>query len=297
MSVPKIPVPAELRAIPRRPPTAHKGDVGQVLVIGGSYGMHGAPLLAAAAALRSGAGLVTIALPRSIYAIAGAAELRATWRPLPESPRGALEPSSLPLLLAACDGADVVAIGPGLGSAAETAQLLRELVPQIEQPLVVDADGLNAFAGEPARIAGRRSVTVLTPHPGELARLTGQKPGHDDERRRVAAVDLAMRAGATVILKGHRTVVSNGLESHFNPTGNPGMATGGAGDVLTGCVAALLAVIEDGLLAARVAAFAHGAAGDLAAFDLGEIGVTATDLVDLLPAALAAHVAPAASAG
>jgi len=286
-----IEVPDELRAIPRRGATSHKGDFGRILVIGGCVGMHGAPLLSAAAALRSGAGLVTIATPRSVYAVAAAAELRATWLPLPETGDGRLEPSALPLLQSACARADVVAIGPGLGAARETVELLQQLVPRITQPLVLDADGLNAFAGAPAHVSGRRPATVLTPHPGELERLSGQKPGDDDESRRLAALDLAMRAGATVILKGHRSVVSNGLASHFNPTGNPGMATGGAGDVLTGCVAALLAVVRDDLAAARIAAFAHGRAGDLAAARLGEIGVTATDLIDELPAALALHVA------
>ncbi len=284
-------VPAELRRVPPRSRTAHKGNFGRLLIIGGCDGMHGAPLLAAAAALRSGAGLVTIALPRSIYAVAGAAELRATYLPLPDNHHGALDPSALPLLLAACTRADVVAIGPGLGSSPATVALLRDFVPQVDRPLVLDADGLNAFAGEPAQIAGRRTATILTPHAGELARLTGQRPGDDDEPRRIAAVDLAMRAGATVILKGHRSVVSNGLESHFNPTGNPGMATGGCGDVLTGCLAALLAVVHEELLTARIGAFAHGRAGDLAAAALGEIGVTATDVIAHLPAALAGHVA------
>jgi len=284
-------VPDELKVVPRRPATAHKGDFGRILIVGGSVGMHGAPVLAAAAALRSGAGLVTIALPRSIYAVAGPAELRATWRPLPDSPQGFLDASSMAALLGAIAHADVVALGPGLGTAPATVALLQELVPRIDKPLVLDADGLNAFAGEPARVAGRRAATILTPHPGELERLTGHRPGSDDESRRLAALDLAMRVGGTVILKGHRTVVSNGLESHFTPTGNPGMATGGAGDVLTGCVAALLRVVENELLAARVAAFAHGRAGDLAAAAIGEIGVTATDLLDQLPEALAAHVA------
>jgi NAD(P)H-hydrate epimerase len=284
-------VPADLRVVPRRSPTSHKGDFGRILVVGGSVGMHGAPLLAAAAALRSGAGLVTIALPRSIYAVAGPAELRATWRPLPDSPQGHLDASSMAALLGAIALADVVALGPGLGTAPATVALLQELVPRIDKPLVLDADGLNAFAGEPARIAGRRPATILTPHPGELERLTGHRPGVDDESRRLAALDLAMRVGGTVVLKGHRSVVSNGLESHFTPTGNPGMATGGAGDVLTGCVAALLQVIRNELLAARVAAHAHGRAGDLAAAAIGEIGVTATDLLAHLPEALAAHVA------
>jgi NAD(P)H-hydrate epimerase len=283
-------VPRALKVIPRRPLAAHKGDFGRILVVGGSVGMHGAPLLAAAAALKSGAGLVTVALPRSIYAVAGAAELRATWRPLPDSQQGFLDASSAGALLGAIAGADVVALGPGLGTAPATVALLQEIVPRIEKPLVLDADGLNAFAGEPARIAGRRPATVVTPHPGELERLTGHKPGDDDESRRLAALDLAMRIGGTVVLKGHRTVVSNGLESHFNTTGNPGMATGGAGDVLTGCVAALLHALQKELLAARVAAFAHGRAGDLAAAAIGEIGVTATDLLARLPEALAAHV-------
>jgi len=282
-------VPPELRVLPRRSPSAHKGDFGRVLIVGGSYGMHGAPVLSAGAAFRSGAGLVTVALPRSIYPIAGPAELRATWRPLPESGAGALEASALPALLAAVAHADVVAVGPGLGSAAGTVALLHEFVPRIDKPLVLDADGLNAFADAPARIAGRCPATILTPHPGELARLTGQRPGDDDEARRLAALDLAMRAGAVVVLKGRRTVVSNGMESHANPTGNPGMATAGSGDVLTGCVAALLHALPDALLAARVAVFAHGRAGDLAAEELGEIGVTATDVCAKLPAALAAH--------
>lgn len=283
-------IPRALKVIPRRRPAAHKGDFGRILIVGGSVGMHGAPLLAAAAALKSGAGLVTVALPRSLYAVAGAAELRATWKPLPDSPQGFLDASSAGALLSAVAGADVVALGPGLGTAPATVALLQEIVPRIEKPLVLDADGLNAFAGEPARIAGRRPATIVTPHPGELERLTGHKPGDDDESRRLAALDLAMRVGGTVVLKGHRTVVSNGLESHFNPTGNPGMATGGAGDVLTGCVAALLHALQKELLAARVAVFAHGSAGDLAAAAIGEIGVTATDLLERLPEALAAHV-------
>jgi NAD(P)H-hydrate epimerase len=278
--------PGELPTLARRRATAHKGDFGRLLIVGGCTGMHGAPLLAAAAAFRSGAGTVTIALPRSLYAIAGAAELRATWLPLPDHD-GQLETQALVPLLAAIKGADVVAVGPGLGRAVGTVALLRELVPRIDKPLVLDADGLNAFAGAPAHIAGRRRATVLTPHAGELCRLTGQEPGADDEPRRVAAVDLAMRAAAAVILKGHRSVVSNGLASHFNPTGNPGMATAGSGDVLTGTVAALLAVVQDELAAARLAAWAHGRAGDLAAARLGEIGVTATDLIEALPAALA----------
>jgi len=286
-----VAIPEELRRLPRRLAIAHKGDFGRLLIVGGSLGMHGAPLLSAAAALRSGAGLVTIALPRSLYAVAGAAELRATWLPLPDHDHGRLDGHALVPLLSACARADVVALGPGLGDAPETAALVRELVPRIDRPLVLDADGLNAFGGEPAHIAGHRKTTLLTPHVGELRRLTGQRPGDDDEPRRLASVDLAMRAGATVILKGHRTVVSNGLESHFNPTGNPGMATAGSGDVLTGCAAALLAVVPDALLAARMAVFAHGLAGDRAAARLGEIGVTATDLIDELPAALTALLA------
>lgn len=289
MSRPRAEVPPELRVLARRKATAHKGDFGRLLIVGGSYGMHGAPVLAAGAAFRSGAGLVTVALPRSIYPIAGAAELRAIWRPLPESSHGVLDATALPALLSAVAHADVVAVGPGLGNAAATVALLQEFVPRIDKPLVLDADGLNAFADAPARIAGRRPVTILTPHPGELERLTGQRPGEDDEARRLAAIDLAMRAGAVVILKGHRSVVSNGLESHVNPTGNPGMATAGSGDVLTGCVAALLRVLPEPLLAARVAAFAHGRAGDLAADEFGEIGVTATDVSAHLPAALAFH--------
>jgi NAD(P)H-hydrate epimerase len=228
---------------------------------------------------------VRLAVPASIYPIVGAAELRATCLPLPERSAGELGEAAEGLLLSAIADSDVVAIGPGLGGHEATRRLLQRLVPAVDKPLVLDADGLNAFAGEPARIAGPRPVTFLTPHPGELARLTGRRCGRDDESRRVAAIDLAMRSGGTVILKGQRSVISDGLDVHFNSTGNPGMATGGSGDVLTGCLAALCCRLSEPMKAARLAAWVHGHAGDRAARRLGENGLTATDLLDELAAA------------
>jgi NAD(P)H-hydrate epimerase len=280
----KPPIPEDLPRLPARAATSHKGDHGRILLIAGSHGMHGAAALAASAAFRSGAGLVTIALPMSIYPLVGALEPRATYLPLPDE-GGGIGSASWLVLERVAARADVIAIGPGLGQRAPTTELLRRLVPAIRQPLVLDADGLNAFGGEPAAIAGSASPRILTPHPGELARLTGQEPGDDPERRRTAAIDLAMRSASCVILKGHRSVVTDGMETHENETGNPGMATAGAGDVLTGCLAAVFAVLRDARASARLGAFVHGLAGDLATAALGETSVTATDLADFLPAA------------
>lgn len=279
-------IPADRKVIPRRARAAHKGDHGRILLIGGSYGMHGAVALAAAAAFRSGAGLVRIALPRSIYPLVGILEPRATYLPLVDD-EGALGPRAVAALELAIAQHDVIAIGPGLGDSRATQQFVQQLVPRVRQPLVLDADGLNAFAGIPASIAGAASPRILTPHPGELRRLTGIPPGDDPAARRTAAVDLAMRTASTVILKGHRSVITDGMATFENETGNPGMATGGSGDVLTGCLAALFVVLRDPLQTARVGAFAHGLAGDLAAEDLGEIGLTASDLPAFLSRALA----------
>ncbi len=287
-------VPDELKVLPRRNPDSHKGDFGRVLLVAGSYGMHGAAALAASAAFRSGVGLLTLACPQSIYPLVGAMEPRATYLPLADHD-GGLGSESEDLLFEATLHADVVALGPGMGTRPGTVELIRSLVPRIDCPLVLDADGLNAFAGQPARISGKRPSTVVTPHPGELSRLTGKRPESDEQSRRIAAIDLAMRCGGTVILKGRHSIVTDGMETFVNETGNPGMATGGSGDVLTGCLAALLAILPQPLMAARAACFAHGAAGDLAAQELGEIGVTATDLTERLPAALIAMQSSEAS--
>ena len=285
---PPPPVPPEVpRFVPGRPATSHKGDFGKVLIFAGSWGMHGAAALCAGAAFRSGAGLVRVALPASIYPIVGALEPRATYLPLPEQSPGVLQPEALEVLERALGDNDVVAVGPGLGTHPETRELLRRWVPQIDRPLVVDADGLNAFAGDPTALAGPNRTTVLTPHPGELERLSGARSDRDDDSRRVASIDLAIRVAGIVVLKGHRSVVTDGLEVHFNPTGNPGMATGGAGDVLTGALAALLCVIDRPLRAARAATWAHGRAGDLARERRGEAGLTATDMLEELPQAVA----------
>ncbi len=291
MTVPSAEIPAELKCIPRRPPNSHKGDFGRILVVAGSVGMHGAAGLAAAAALESGAGLVTLAIPRSLYPILGPAELRATYLLLPETPGGALHHTAAGPVLAAARSADVVAMGPGLGTDPETVACVREVVSRLDRTLVLDADGLNAFPGEPSMISASRPAPVVTPQPGELARLTGTPAPTDDEARRLAAVDLALRTGGVAILKGHRSVITDGLEVYLNGSGNPGMATGGAGDVLTGCVAALLATVTHPLMAARIAAFAHGRAGDVAAACKGEIGTTATDMLAALAPVLGEFVA------
>ena len=284
--------PADLRCLPRRNPQAHKGEFGRILVLAGSAGMHGAAALCAGAAFRSGAGLVTLVVPECIYPLVGVLEPRATYHRLQgESSEYATE-ADLEALLVLARGHRVAAIGPGLGSHPRTAALVRELVPRLTCPVVLDADGLNAFAGVPEHVARPGRGLIATPHPGELERLSGRRPGGDDEDRRVAATDLALRMAGCVVLKGARSVVTNGLQSFYNETGNPGMATAGTGDVLTGCAAALWCCLDDPLRVARMAAHAHGRAGDLAASQLGEIGMTATDLVEQLPHALLELLGP-----
>ena len=278
-------VDAELRVLPKRCQNSHKGDFGRILIVAGSYGMHGAAALSAAAAFAAGAGLVTVACPDSIYPIVGSLESRATYCPLPETTEG-LGVEAATVLQPHLSGADVVVIGPGMGTAPATSQFIHDIVQQTKQPLILDADGLNAFQGRPALIGGHRQATIVTPHPGELARLTGKPTGADDDERRIAAIDLAMRVAGIVVLKGHRSVITNGMETFFNSSGNPGMATAGAGDVLTGCIAATLAVVREPMLATRLAVYAHGLAGDLAAAQIGQHGLTATELLSQLGLAI-----------
>ncbi|MBI3447726.1 MAG: NAD(P)H-hydrate dehydratase [Acidobacteria bacterium] len=271
--------------IPRRDRASHKGDFGHVLVVAGSRGKSGAAVLLARACLRSGAGLVTIASPESAQPIIAAAVPEAMTAPLPETPSGSLAGASLPLLLKLLDDRDVLATGPGLGMEDETAATVRSLVAACRKPMVLDADALNAIAIRGTRPA-LDSPAVVTPHPGEAARLLGVTSATVSAERLSAARQLARDLGAAVVLKGWRTLTASpdGMV-RVNSTGNPGMATGGSGDSLTGVVAAWLAQGLDPATAAALSAFVHGLAGDLAAADLGEISMIAGDIVDRLPAA------------
>ena len=273
--------------LPRRPPSAHKGTFGRVLIIAGSVGMTGAACLCAQGALRVGAGLVTVGCPASVNDILEVKLTEAMTFPLPETYTRTLDTRALALILELAQEASVVAIGPGVSREPETAVLVRRLTARVEKPLVIDADGISALADAAMILEGDHAPAVLTPHPGEMARLMGVPTEKIQARRTQFAEAAAKRFKSTMVLKGACSVIAEpGRSLVINPTGNPGMATGGMGDVLTGMVAGLIA---QGLLpfeAAAAAAYLHGLAGDIAAERLGEASMLAGDLVDALPEAL-----------
>jgi NAD(P)H-hydrate epimerase len=273
--------------LPARDPGTHKGDYGHVLIVAGSPGKGGAAILAARAAVRAGAGLVTVAVPDPVVAVADLGSVESMTLPLPASgTTGQITAAAAGRVLAAAEGKSVLALGPGLGHEEETAEAIRRIVREANLPLVLDADGLNAFTGRARELAARQAPTVLTPHPGELGRLLGISTEEVQADRLAAARRAAAETGAVVVLKGYRTLVAipEG-EVHVNPTGNPGMATGGTGDVLTGLIAGLIAQGLEALDATLLGVYLHGLAGDLAAEESGETGLAAGDLVTHLPAA------------
>jgi len=268
---------------------SHKGDYGQVLVIGGSLGMAGAPALAGMAALRSGAGLVTLAVPRSIQSTVASFEPSMMTLGLGDVQHNALQLEHADQITVQCERATVVALGPGLGRAPTTARLVHALYHRLSQPLVLDADGLYAAAEHPPMLTSPAGPRILTPHQGEFQRLTGEACANDLPQRAEQAAQLCQRdsSGQTlVLLKGHQTIITDGQRFTVNHTGNPGMATGGTGDCLTGIIVALLAQGLSPWDAARLGAHIHGLAGDLAAADLGQVSLIASDLVAYLPNAI-----------
>jgi NAD(P)H-hydrate epimerase len=273
--------------LPPRKPTAHKGDCGRVLIVGGSAGMLGAGLLAGRAALRAGAGLVTLGIPKSLNLAAKAALCEATTLPLPESEWQTLNPTALAEILPLLPRMNALAIGPGLSRDEGAAEFARGLVRQARVPTVLDADGIIAFAGERrTELKKSRVPLVLTPHPGEMAALMGTSIDEVQRDRSATALQAANECGAVIVFKGARSIIAapNG-EVYVNPTGNAGMATGGSGDVLTGLIAALLAQGLDALKAAVIGTYLHGLAGDLAAAEKGQTSLIAGDLNEFLPAA------------
>ncbi|MCB1054191.1 MAG: NAD(P)H-hydrate dehydratase [Acidobacteria bacterium] len=266
---------------------SHKGDYGHLLVVAGSPGKSGAAVLAARAAVRGGAGLVTAAVPEPLLATVDAGSVESMTLACPATSEGLLARGAVDTVLGALESKDAVALGPGLGQGSETRSVIREIVLGAAVPLILDADGLNAFTGDAGALSARPAATVLTPHPGELARLLGVSTAEIQADRWGAARRAAAETGAVVVLKGHRTLIATPAgEAWINTTGNPGMATGGTGDVLTGLVGSFLAQSFDPLAAAQLAVFAHGAAGDLAAAETGLAGLAAGDLLGRLPAVL-----------
>lgn len=276
-----------LALLPPRSRDAHKGDYGRVAIIAGSRGKAGAAILAARGALRAGAGLVTVFCPESLEPTVVAALPETMTRGLPERD-GSFAPEAAETILEAIEGFDAAAIGPGLGTSPGAVAVLRRVLAT-RRPLVCDADALNALAGKPALLAQRRAPTVLTPHPGEAARLSGAATPQIQRDRVGAARRLARRSRAVVVLKGASTLTATPEGAvRVNPTGSPLMASGGSGDVLTGAVAALLAAGLSAEKAAWSAAFLHGAAGERLEGALGDAGLLARELADSLPLARAA---------
>jgi NAD(P)H-hydrate epimerase len=274
-------------AFPARPAHAHKGTFGHVLVIAGSVGKTGAAALASQAALRIGAGLVTLAVPASLNGILEAKLTEVMTEPVPETEAQSIGLAARERLFALAQGKSAVVLGPGLGTHPETIALVRELLPALQAPLVLDADGLNALAGSADLLKGLAAPAVLTPHPGEMARLTG-RPRDEVVRDRIRLVrDAARQWGVTLVLKMARTLIGSGDGPvAIVPTGNPGMATAGTGDVLAGAIAGLMARGVSARLAAATGAYVHGLAGDLAAGRLGEEAMLAGDLLEFLPEAI-----------
>jgi len=280
-------------AYPLRAPDSHKGSYGHVLVVAGSLGKSGAAALAGLAALRAGAGLVTVATPAPVLPLVAAARPELMTEPLPTNTSGGVDASALERVLRLAAARDAVVLGPGLGQDPSTVDFVRAFIAQCPRPLLVDADGLNAVASggptEAARALRRSAETVLTPHPGELARILGIGVREVQARRLDAARGFAAESGTTLVLKGYRSVVASasGIAA-VNPTGNPGMATGGTGDVLAGMIGTLLARGCDAFLAAAVGCYLHGLAGDRAAARHGQEGLVAGDVVEAVPEVLRA---------
>jgi hydroxyethylthiazole kinase-like uncharacterized protein yjeF len=284
---------SEVPPLPQRRDTTHKAEVGRIAVVAGSHGMSGAACLSALGALRGGAGLVRVCCVQSILPIVAASEPCLMTVALAEDAEGRICPEAIPLLLESLKWADVAAIGPGLGQSDGVAEVVSAVLAGFDRPLVIDADGLNTIAPLPQWWSKRQArATVITPHPGEMARLrkgAGLDGGSEqtDEARLATAFEFARVSGTTVVLKGHRTVVCTPDEAYVNTSGNPGMATGGMGDVLTGLIAALLGQGLSAFDAARLAVYCHGAAADQCAQQIAPVGYLAREVADALPAALA----------
>ncbi len=285
MAGPGRPVHDRPPPLPARPLDGHKGTFGTVIIIGGCPTMPGAPALCARAALRGGAGLARIAASREVLALSLVIEPHATGIELPDSPDTGWLDAADP------NGRAVLAVGPGMGTSARARATLERVLPDA-RPMVLDADGLNLLCElGPDRIATRTSPScgerILTPHPGEFARLAralGLEPPESTSRARYeAAATLARRLDAVIVLKGANTIIADGNESWVNPTGGPVLGVGGSGDVLTGLIAALMAQGLTGRDAARLGAWMHGAAGQLWRIHHGAAGLLASELADLLP--------------
>jgi NAD(P)H-hydrate epimerase len=278
-----------LPVLPPRQPESHKGDFGRALLIGGSPAMSGAISMSGMSALRSGAGLVRLGVPASCHAVVAGFDPCYMVTALPCDERGLLTRAARAQLHEMIANATCLGCGPGLSASEAIDELVLWLYRSTSQPAVFDADALNALARHRDALAPPAGPRILTPHPGEFARLLGLSQPYAHECREELAAEFARRHNLTLVLKGHLTIVTDGKRVYVNATGNPGMATGGTGDVLTGLLVALLGQGLNPYESARLGAYLHGFAGDLAAAKLGQISLTARDVIDFLPDAFRHH--------
>jgi ADP-dependent NAD(P)H-hydrate dehydratase len=274
-----------LPKLPPRKPDAHKGDFGTSLLVGGARGMTGAISLSGMAALRGGAGLVKLAVPFMSQEVVAGFEPSYMTVGLPHDEAGRISLPAREMIAELAEKATAIGCGPGLGRSAELDELVGWMYTRLKQPAVFDADALNALSTQSDLLARPGGPRIITPHPGEFQRLIGTKARLPRDEMERSAIHLAAQSNIVVLLKGHRTLITDGTQQARNTTGNPGMATGGTGDVLTGLATALACQGLSAFDAARLAAHLHGLAGDLAAEELGQVSLIASDLIRWLPAA------------
>jgi NAD(P)H-hydrate epimerase len=275
---------------PRRPDT-HKGDYGHLLVIAGSVGKTGAAAMTCETALRIGAGLVTLAIPKSLNAIMEVKLTEVMTEPLPETPKQTLSLRAFSSILRLCENKKAVIIGPGIGTFKETQSLILKLIKTLNLPIILDADGLTALATQPKTLPTTNRSLILTPHPGEMAKLIRSTPKDVQEDRISISRNFAQSHHVHLVLKGHRSLIATPKgEVFINPTGNPGMASGGTGDVLTGMIGGLICQGFDILQSLQMAVYLHGLAGDEMAQELGEKSLIARDIIEKIPALLQGRI-------
>ncbi|MBQ8539298.1 MAG: NAD(P)H-hydrate dehydratase [Ruminococcus sp.] len=271
--------------LPKRPDDANKGTMGTLLSICGSYSMAGACTLSSLSALRSGVGLLKVALPKSIYPIVSSSVYEAVFLPLDESEKGTVTANSLDFLLENAEKCTAVMLGCGLKLCEETVEFVEKFVSSCTIPMLIDADGINAIFMNIDVLTQSKADIVLTPHPKEMSRISGLSVEFIQSNRVEIAEKIARKLGVTIVLKGKDTVVTDGVRTRINKTGNCGMAKGGSGDVLSGVIASLMAQGLDSFEACCVGVYIHGLCGDLAAKDLSKIAMLPRDLVNYLPKA------------
>lgn len=274
------------KAVFNRPDDSNKGTLGSLLCICGSYGIAGAAIMAGKAALRCGIGLLKIAVPKSIYPVCATNILESVYYPLEETSNGVISSKNTDFLLEMCEKSSAVVIGCGLSVCDDTKNLVQSVITNCEKPLVIDADALNCICNKPEILKNLKAPAIITPHPGEMARLLHSTPKTVNSNRENTAINFAKKFGVVTVLKGAGTIIASpDGEVYINHTGNSGMATGGSGDVLSGIIGSLLAQGAAPINAAAAGVFLHGTIGDLAAEKLGKISMLPTDMIDMIPTA------------